>query len=291
MLNLDQLEAFVAVVDTQGFRGAAQQLGCSQPTVSQQLRKLEEFLGVQLIARSRLLSTPTLQGARLIPLARSLLRTAERARDVVTGQRLSIGASSNIGIYLLQPYVAQMAQTLGTKTNIELKIASNPEIADALSRGELDIAVMEWWDRREGFTAKKWRQEKLVVIVSPDHPWARKKTVRASELLEEPMIGGEAGTGTGTLLETIFGKKASKMRISMNVGSTEAVKAAVKAGLGVSLVFASAVEAEVSSGSLRALAVSEVNIAKDLFLILPEQMLGDSAARRFAQMLTGDAKS
>jgi DNA-binding transcriptional LysR family regulator len=291
MLNLDQLEAFVAVVDTQGFRGAAQQLGCSQPTVSQQLRKLEEFLGVQLIARSRLLSTPTLQGARLIPLARSLLRTAERARDVVTGQRLSIGASSNIGIYLLQPYVAQMAQTLGTKTSIELKIASNPEIADALSRGELDIAVMEWWDRREGFTAKKWRQEKLVVIVSPDHPWARKKTVRASELLEQPMIGGEAGTGTGTLLETIFGKKASKMRISMNVGSTEAVKAAVKAGLGVSLVFASAVEAEVSSGSLRALAVSEVNIAKDLFLILPEQMLGDSAARRFAQMLTGDAKS
>jgi len=291
MLNLDQLEAFVAVVDTQGFRGAAQQLGCSQPTVSQQLRKLEEFLGVQLIARSRLLSTPTLQGARLIPLARSLLRAAERARDVVTGQRLSIGASSNIGIYLLQPYVAQMAQVLGTKTSIELKIASNPEIADALSRGELDIAVMEWWDKREGFTARKWRQEKMVVIVSPNHPWARKKTVRTSELLEEPMIGGEAGTGTGTLLETIFGKKASKMRISMNVGSTEAVKAAVKAGLGVSLVFASAVEAEVRSGSLRALAVSEVDIAKDLFLILPEQMLGDSAARRFAQLLTGDAKS
>jgi len=291
MLNLDQLEAFVAVVDTQGFRGAAQQLGCSQPTVSQQLRKLEEFLGVQLIARSRMLSTPTLQGARLIPLARSLLRTAARARDVVTGQRLSIGASSNIGIYLLQPYVAQMAQALDSKTNIELKIASNPEIADALSRGELDIAVMEWWDKREGFTAKKWRQEKLVVIVSPDHPWAKKKTVRSSELLEEPMIGGEAGTGTGTLLETIFGKKASKMRISMNVGSTEAVKAAVKAGLGVSLVFASAVEAEVRAGSLRALAVSEVDIAKDLYLILPEQMLGDSAARRFAQILTGGAKS
>ncbi len=291
MLNLDQLEAFVAVVDTQGFRGAAQQLGCSQPTVSQQLRKLEEFLGVQLIARSRMLSTPTLQGARLIPLARSLLRTAARARDVVTGQRLSIGASSNIGIYLLQPYVARMAQALDSKTNIELKIASNPEIADALSRGELDIAVMEWWDKREGFTAKKWRQEKLVVIVSPDHPWAKKKTVRSSELLEEPMIGGEAGTGTGTLLETIFGKKASKMRISMNVGSTEAVKAAVKAGLGVSLVFASAVEAEVHSGSLRALAVSEVDIAKDLYLILPEQMLGDSAARRFAQILTGGAKS
>jgi DNA-binding transcriptional LysR family regulator len=291
MLNLDQLEAFVAVVDAQGFRGAAQQLGCSQPTVSQQLRKLEEFLGVQLIARSRTLSTPTIQGARLMPLARSLLRTAARARDVVTAHRLSIGASSNIGTYLLQPYVAQMARALGPETNIELKIASNPEIANALSRGELDIAVMEWWDRRKGFTAKKWRREKLVVIVSPSHAWARKKAVRSSELLEEPMIGGEAGTGTGTLLETIFGKNASKMRISMNVGSTEAVKAAVKAGLGVSLVFASAVEAEVRLGSLRALSVSEVDMAKDLFMILPEQMLSDSAARRFAQILTSGAKS
>jgi DNA-binding transcriptional LysR family regulator len=291
MLNLDQLEAFVAIVDTQGFRGAAARLGCSQPTVSQQLRKLEEFLGVELIVRSRMLSIPTVQGARLIPLARSLLRTAARARDVATAQRLSIGASSNIGTYLLQPYIAQIARALGSKINIELKIASNPEIAGALSTGELDVAVMEWWDKRAGFIAKRWRQEKLVVIVSPGHAWAKKKTLRSSELLEEAMIGGEAGTGTGTLLQKIFGKNASKMRVSMNVGSTEAVKAAVKAGLGVSLVFASAVEAEVRSGSLRALSVSEVDITKDLFVILPEQMLSDSTAHQFAQILIGGAKS
>ena len=151
---------------------------------------------------------------------------------------------------------------------------------------------MEWWDKREGFIAKRWRQEKLVVIVSPGHAWAKKKSLRSSELLEEAMmIGGEAGTGTGTLLQKIFGKNASKMRISMNVGSTEAVKAAVKAGLGVSLVFTSAVEAEVRSGSLRALSVSEVDITKDLFVILPEQMLSDSTAHQFAQILIGGAKS
>lgn len=291
MLNLDQVEAFIAVVETQGFREAAARLGCSQPTVSQQLRKLEESLGVELIARSRMQSTPTLQGARLIPLARSLLRTAARARDVVSAHRLTIGASSNIGIYLLQPYVARISRVLGSAVNIDLRIAGNPEIADALSAGELDVAVMEWWDKKEGVIAKRWRQEKLVVIVSPSHAWAKKKTLRFSELLEEAMIGGEAGTGTGTLLQKIFGKNASKMRISMNVGSTEAVKAAVKAGLGISLVFASAVEAEVRSGSLRALSVSEANIAKDLFVILPEQMLSDSPAHQFAQMLVGGMKS
>jgi len=290
MLNLEQLEAFIAIVDAQGFREAAARLGCSQPTVSQQLRKLEESLGVELIARSRMQSTPTVQGARLLPLARSLLRTAARARDVVSAKRLMIGASSNIGTYLLQPYIARIARVLGPATNVDLKIASNPEIAGALSAGELDVAVMEWWDKREGFVAKKWRQEKLLVIVSPDHIWAKKKHLRPSELFDVPMIGGESGTGTGTLLQKIFGKNASKMRISLNVGSTEAVKAAVKAGLGISLVFASAVEAEVRAGTLRALPVSEVNVSKDLFVILPDQMLDDSPAQKFSNMLVEGAK-
>ena len=287
MLNLDQVEAFIAVVETRGFREAAARLGCSQPTVSQQLRKLEESLGAELIVRSRMQSTPTLEGARLIPLARSLLRTAARARDVVSTQRLTIGASSNIGTYLLQPYIARISHVLGSAIDIDLRIAGNPEIADALSAGELDVAVMEWWDKREGFVAKKWRQERLVVIVSPSHAWAKRKCLQPSHLFEEPMIGGESGTGTGTLLQKIFGKNAAKMRISLNVGSTEAVKAAVKAGLGISLVFASAVEAEVRAGTLRALSISEVEIAKDLFVILPEQILSDLPAHQFAKMLIG----
>jgi DNA-binding transcriptional LysR family regulator len=288
MLNLDQVEAFIAVVETQGFREAAARLGCSQPTVSQQLRKLEESLGVELIVRSRTQSTPTPQGARLIPLARSLLRTAARARDVVSSQRLTIGASSNIGTYLLQPYVARISQVLGPAINIDLRITSNPEIADALSAGEVDVAVMEWWDKREGFIAKKWHQEKLVVIVSPGHPWAKKKSLQVSQLFQEPMIGGEAGTGTGTLLKKIFGKNASKIQIGLNVGSTEAVKAAVKAGLGISLVFASAVKDDVRAGNLRALPISGVDIAKDLFVILPEQILSDLPAHKFAQILIGE---
>jgi DNA-binding transcriptional LysR family regulator len=288
MLNLDQVEAFIAVVETQGFREAAARLGCSQPTVSQQLRKLEESLGVELIVRSRTQSTPTPQGARFIPLARSLLRTAARARDVVSSQRLTIGASSNIGTYLLQPYVARISQVLGPAVNIDLRITGNPEIADALSAGEVDVAVMEWWDKREGFIAKKWHQEKLVVIVSPSHPWARKKSLQVSQLFQEPMIGGESGTGTGTLLKRIFGKNASKIQVGLNVGSTEAVKAAVRAGLGISLVFASAVKDEIRAGNLRALPVLGVDIAKDLFVILPEQILSDLPAHKFAQILIGE---
>jgi DNA-binding transcriptional LysR family regulator len=287
MLNLSQLEIFVAIVEMKSFRGAAKRLACSQPTISQQLRKLEEALRVTLITRDRMRSIPTVEGARLLPLARGLLTAAARAHDVVTGRRLVVGASSNIGTYLLQPYVAKYARRYGGAA-IDLRIATNPEIVDRLSGGELDLAVTEWWDGRDGFSADRWRQEKMVVIVHPDHPWARKKAVTPELLLGEPMVGGEAGTGTGTLLKKIFGKKASKMRISMTLGSTEAVKAAVKAGLGVSLVFASAVEDERQSGSLCALRVSGIDISKQLFVIMPNQTPPDSSSRRFAGMLMSD---
>jgi DNA-binding transcriptional LysR family regulator len=291
VLKLDQLEAFVAVVDTRGFRGAAQRLGCSQPTVSQQIRKLENSLGVSLVVRDRSQSLPSQSGARLLPLARSLLRAAARTKDVVAARRLAIGASSNIGIYLLQPFVARFAAEYGAETAVDLRVSTNPEIAACLANGESDIAVMEWWDNRPGFCARAWRRERLVVIVGPQHRWARKRTIQLSQLFEEPMIGGEAGTGTGTLLQRLFGKQASKLRVGMSVGSTEAVKEAVKAGLGISLVFASAVEEEVRTGSLRSLSVAGVDIAKDLFIIVPEQTPLDSPAQRFANMLTERARS
>jgi DNA-binding transcriptional LysR family regulator len=285
MLNLSQLETFVAIVDTKSFRGAAKRLACSQPTISQQLRKLEESLSVTLITRDRMHSALTNHGARLLPLARALLAAASRVRDVVTGRRLVVGASSNIGTYLLQPYVADYVRDHGTASTIDLQIGTNPEIADRLGRGELDLALTEWWDGRDGFSAERWRQERMVVIVHPKHAWAKKKTVRPEWLLGEPMIGGESGTGTGTLLKKVFGKKSSEIRVSMTLGSTEAVKAGVKAGLGVSLVFESAVEEERKTGSLSVLRVSGLDISKDLFVVLPEQTPADAPSRVFARTL------
>jgi DNA-binding transcriptional LysR family regulator len=285
MLNLRQLETFVAVVENHGFHEAAQRLGCSQPTISQQLRKLEDTLGVKLVSRDRVNVAPTVEGARLLPLARSILGAAVRTHDVIAGRTVTVGASSNIGIYLLQPFIARYARAYGPGNSIGLQIADNPEVARRLSSGEFDLAVMEWWDGRPGFAATRWRQEKMVVITHPEHRWARRKSLPPEWLFEESLIGGEAGTGTGTLLRKVFGKNASKMKVTMTLGSTEAVKAAVKAGLGVSLVFASAVADEARLGSLRTLPVSGTPIVKDLFIVLPEDTPADAPVRRFTDLL------
>ncbi len=287
MLNLNQLEAFVAIVECRSFRGAAFRLGCSQPTITQQLRKLEESLGASLIVRDHSMSVPTAQGALLLAPARGLLKAAKRIEDLIGGRRLVVGASSNIGIYLLQPFLFKYEQMRKSSASADLQIGSNPEIARRLTMGELDLAVVEWWEHHRGFTCYPWRKEKLVVIVNPDHPWAKRNSVRPESLFEQPMIGGESGTGTGVLLRKVFKKRASNIRIGQTLGSTEAVKAAVKAGLGISLVFASAVEEEVSAGSLKALDVTGVKIDKELLVVLPNDTPAHSPSWQFSELLLG----
>jgi LysR family transcriptional regulator, low CO2-responsive transcriptional regulator len=284
MLNLWHVQTFLAVIDEGGFQGAAQALGLAQPTVSQQLRKLEEALGAQLVVRTRNGSQPTRDGAAFLPFARGLTRTAARAVSAVGDRPLAIGASSNIGTYLLPAALHRFAAESGA--DFDLVLGTNPETAGRLDGAEVDVAVMEWWDGRPGFAATPWRREPMVVIVSPKHPWANRRTVSRALLLDQPLIGGEPGTGTGQLLQKAFGRNAGRLRIAMQLGSTAAVKEAVKAGLGISLVLAGAVADEVRAGTLVALRLADADLTKNLVVVLPDDTPATSPAARFAAALT-----
>lgn len=282
-LNLVQLRAFLAIVDTGGFREAAAVLGCAQPTVSQLLRKCEETLGVTLVQRSHTRCLPTAAGQQLLPLARALLRTEQRARGAVAGKHVAVGASSNIGIYLLPSQLQALGKS--TRAQIELEIGTNRQIADRLETGEIDVALMEWWDGRPGFTAHDWRREPLVVIASPNHPWATREAIDIDDLASEKLLGGEPGSGTATLLRETLGDRAAALRTGPSLGSTEAVKRAVMAGLGVSLVIAGAVAEEAAHGSIAVVALRGVRLEKTLRMILPAQLPHSAPAQRFAAAL------
>lgn len=290
MLNLTYVRTFVCVIDGGGFREAARRLKCSQPTVSQHIKKLEAAMKTALVARSHAQCTATSQGRRFLPLARSLLRVADRARAAVEARELVIGASTNVGTYLLPPCIKSFTDSGMAPANVDLVIASNPEVAEKLAAGEVDVAVMEWWDSRPGFSALAWRQEPLVVIVPPDHPWAELQSVPKEKLLASPMIGGEAGTGTARVLARVFGDAARDLEVGMTLGSTEAVKQAVKAGLGISITLARAVEQEVASGLLHALAVAGERLTKTIFVILPQDAPPTSAAAVFTDVLMSPGK-
>ncbi|MFD1695648.1 LysR family transcriptional regulator [Roseibium aestuarii] len=286
MLSLAQVQTFLAILDEGSIQQAAQRLSCSQPTVSQQLRKLEEYLGAALIFRNRGQSVPTQAGQLFIPHARSLMAAAERSRAVIENRRLNLVASGNIGVYLAPRLVADFETRRRGEYSVDLAITTNRGAIDALLSGTADVVMSEWRETHPSIEWLSWCREKLVVIAPKDHLLARQSLISKDELLSYPIIGGESGTGTGRILRDFFGQDSCKLQIGRQLGSTAAVKEAVKAGLGLSIVLAYTVESEVASGSLVALDIKEADIFKTLYLGISADCPQSSLTRAFVHHCT-----
>lgn len=113
MIDLERVATFIAVVKCGGFREAAKQTGLSQPTVTQHIKRLEQSLQARLIDRATMPQSLTLEGKIFFPYAEQLLRTSHKATAALHNKSLVVGASSNIGIYLLQPYIKALQDKLG----------------------------------------------------------------------------------------------------------------------------------------------------------------------------------
>ncbi|MEC4717964.1 LysR family transcriptional regulator [Noviherbaspirillum sp. CPCC 100848] len=283
MIDLGCVASYLAVASSGSFRAAALRVGLSQPAVTQQVKKLEKTLGATLIERGGTGSILTPEGRAFLPYAESLLRTSERALALFKRRGIVVGASSNIGVYLLPSFLKAGREHLGFE--VDLVVSDNLAIASKLENFAIDVAVMEWWDNRPGFLAQSWKQEKLVAIVPPGHPWSRLERVPLEMLASQPMLGGEAGTGTGTILKQCLGEHANNIRAGMQLGSTEAVKRAVRAGLGVSIVMASAVAEEQRAGTLHAIPLAAAPLEKNIYLVRRASTLKEDMPSRFVRFL------
>jgi len=280
MLNLIHARTFLAVVEAGGVRAAARQLDLAPSTVADHLRQLEEELAAQLMERGRGTEL-TAHGRRLLPVARALVTTAEQARALVHQPWLRVAAASNVGTYLLQQPLAAFQQTAAIE--VEMWIGQNTDVAGRLERGEADLAAMEWWVPRRGFAAHIWAREPLVVIVGPSHPWGARRSLGPEELASEPLLGGEPGTGTGRVLRQQLGPIADQLKTVSGFGNTEAVKRAVRAGRGASIVMKAAVADEIESGQLVAIMIDGIELAKEIQLIVPEGLPATAPAMRFLE--------
>lgn len=291
MLNLSFVKTFVTLVETGSYIETARKLGIAQPTVTQQISKLEATLGATLIHRSHQSCSPTPHGQKVLPYAHSLLRSSEKFVAAAEGSHLSIGCSGNISTYFiaseLKGFLAQ--ETKHFSWNI--LTAKNPDLGDLLENGEIDLAAMEWADERPGFSVKPWRREPLVVVVPPDHTFAGRKKISVAQLFELELIGGERGSGTGTLLTQAFGKRAQNLKITKTLHSTEAVKNAVRAGLGSSIILKGAVRDEVEAGQLASLNIEGVDLVKTFHLAFPSKLPIATLPSRLAMFLTDCTKN
>lgn len=283
MLSLLHLRTFLTVADEGGLRRAARALALSPATVVDHLDRLEADLGARLLHRRRRPLALTAAGERLAPLARALIDTAARARGAVTDAPLRVAAASNVGVYLLPSIIAAYERSTGKP--VEIWVGTNPEVVERLAAGQADVAATEWWLPRPGFSAHVWREEPLVAIAPPDHPWAALPAVSFADLSQERLLGGERATGTGAALRAAFGARVDALRVVNGFGGTEGVKRAVRAGLGVSLVLAASVADEAASGSLTVRPIADARPTKRLSMAVPANARPSDDATRFAEVV------
>lgn len=266
-LNLTSVAAYLAVIETGGFRAAAVRLGVTQGAVSQQVRRLESELGASLIQRDPGCCRPASGTDAFERYARTLVDVAGRAERLFTDPELVVGAASNIGIYLLQPLLKAISDAHAGRYRIRQYLGTNRDVIGRLVLGDIAVALTEWWEQRPGFDAAVWREEPLVVIVGPGHPWTNRTTVSVDDLASQTILGGEPASGTGTLLRDVLGADAGRLPATVNLGSTAAVKEAVHAGLGISLVLHSAADADRQAGRLHTLTIDGPPLRKALWLV------------------------
>src|SRR6058998_2847018 len=247
-LTLHRLELFLAVLDEGGVGRAAKACNISQPAVSEHLQGLGAHFGVPLLERHGRRVRPTPAARLLEPYARQavgLLRGAERAAGEWRGLRsgaLTVGASTTPGTYLL-PAALGRFHAAHPGIALSLQISDTGEIERWVAAGQVELGVIGEAPLVPGLEAERWVQDELVLIVPRGHRLARRRAVTAPAIAGEPYIAREEGSSTRGVAERYLARLGVTLAPAMELGSTEAIREAVAAGLGVALVSRHAVRA------------------------------------------------
>ena len=269
-MDLRQLEIFVKVAELKSFSKAAEALFLTQPTVSEHIRTLEQELGVRLLDRLGRGAETTAAGRLLLSHATRMLqlqREALQAMDSFQGRlagELLVAASTIPGEYVLPPLIGRFKEKF-PDIAITLLIGDSRAVVDWVAEGRAEVAVVGACLPHRGIEYRELMPDELVLVVPVGHPWHGKKEVGLEDLRAEPLLLRERGSGTRAALESALaeaGLDLSGFRIVGEMGSTQAIKQAVKAGVGVSIVSRRAVEEECRSGLIWCLKLRDLKVAR-----------------------------
>ena len=273
------LEVLLAIARTGSLSLAAREVGVSQQAVSSRIRSLEAQTGVSLVSRTARGSTLTPAGVvvagwadRLVEVAGELDAGLAALRDD-RRTRLRISASLTIAEQLLPGWLVsqQAAARLRNETPSEvvLTAANSVTVIEQVRSGVADLGFTEGPTIPKGLRSKVIGHDELLVVVRPDHPWARRRQpVTAAELAGTPLVSREEGSGTRhaliVALASALGAPESGIPIALALSTTSAVRAAVVAGAGPAVLSELAVSDDLASGRLARVSVVGIDLRRAL---------------------------
>lgn len=290
-VTIAQLRLLAEFATESSISGVARSLGLSQPTVSQTVQAIESKLGRTLVSRTPGGSALTDDGRLVVEWGQGLLREADRFHELLenfssTKQgRLRIAASMTIAEYLVPYWFNTMAQAGIGRDEIELHVANSERVMEMVHARSVDAGFIEGLKLREGLRSQDIGDDRLVVVVSPAHPWAdRAEGISIEELLRGQLLLRESGSGTREVFDAaVAAIGAPAPQDVATLGSTSAIKTAVRVGGAAGVISALAVRDEVEIGSMRVVNVRGIEMSRALRMV---QARGAVADRRLVLLLS-----
>ena len=273
-MDIHRLMIFCKVIELQSFTKAGEALGLTQPTVSEHIRALEDSLGEKLVDRLGRETLPTPAGKVLYKYAREMIQLRDKAVQAIgkfngdLSGSLYVGASTIPGTYILPRLVGTFKASYPS-IQITVRIGGSGEIVKKILDGGVEFGIIgAKWDEKKILLEEIYSDE-LVLAVYRGHPWESRESVELDELAGAPFVLRERSSGTRMVtaqaLETA-GFSPSLLNVVAEMGSTEAVREAIKARIGISIISRHAVREDIERGSLCVVPLKQLCIRRPFFL-------------------------
>jgi DNA-binding transcriptional LysR family regulator len=274
-VDIRRLEVFCRVLELKSFTRAAEAVLLTQPTVSENIRLLEETVGERLLDRLGREVLPTPAGRILYGYARRIIQLRDEALQAMRQYRgdlsgtLALGASTIPGAYIL-PALIEAFRLHHPDIQLHLRIADTAAVVEELLHDKLELALVGARLKEQRLDCDEAFADDLVLTLHPDHPWAGRESVRPDELGNESFILREQGSGTRLVMSQALrehGFDPVKLRVVAEMGSSEAVRQGIKSRLGISILSSLAVAEDVQRGDLVTVPLEGVRIRRPFYLV------------------------
>lgn len=292
-MNIKQLEIFMTIAATGSFSKGAEAACITQSTASQHIAALEESCGVRLLDRTGRGAMPTEAGKIMLVHARQVIKSLKETEQAMLqfrkadGVELSVGGSTIPGTYLLPKAIAALRMS-DPGICVKVEIGDSSEILARLGEESIEIGIIGSAPDDKRFTAETLGRDEILLVAKKGHRWCGRKAVPLDELVKEPIVMRENGSGTGDAVTAALrenGIAPGDLAACATLPSSEAIKQAVLAECGAAFISEMAVRGELQRGELVAINLSGVSITRSFSLVQRKGRTLSPAAASFASML------
>jgi LysR family transcriptional regulator, transcriptional activator of the cysJI operon len=294
-LNIESLKMFCLVVEEGSISQAARLSFVSQPAVTRQIHQLEDSYGTLLFDRTEGKLRVTEAGKILYPFAKAIVGDFSRSKEVIKqaiGEKnfsLNVGATFTIGEYLLPSLLGKFKKKR-PEIRVALTIKNTPGVLEDLANDVIDMALVEGIVESSDFIVEEYADDELILVCASEHIWG--KSIQIEELLNERLILRESGSGTRLIVENMLRENGilDKIDSYMELGSTQAIKSAVEAGLGISILPRLTVERELQLNLLRKIEIDGFTIVRKLWLVKKRQRFNKTGVSYFVEFIQNESE-